>query len=174
MKKNSKPNFSVVSRGEVLSGMRQAKDRTEQKKIFADLCCCSEEDIEEIIKEEEMKSYWSEEQVNTLIRMVEENTPYAVIGARFGKTTNQIATKVYDLRKKGKISSPQIVSGKLAEASITPIDKNTAPGELEYYKERCLVLEAALEHKLRELAYERQSNAELRILARMIGRAVEI
>lgn len=175
MKKNTNPDFSVISRGEIIIGMQQAKDPVAQKKIYADICCCTEAAIEHIIEEDRMKKTWTEEQIKELCKMVAENIPYSKIAEHFGKNASQVATKVHDLRKHGVLPHPK-TNAYCGEqnAAPTPIEQNAAPGELEYYKERCAALEVALECKINELLTERTKSAELRILAGMIGRAAQI
>lgn len=177
MKKNKNPDFSVISRGEIITGMRQAKDPKAQKEIYAELCCCDPDCIDEILTEEKMKTTWTDEQIEELKNLVESGHTNAYIAKHFSKTPNQITMKIYDLRKKGILPPAKKLeySAYVPEKDIkpAPLEKGVDDEELKYWQERCAVAEAALERKIKELFYERESTTQLRILAKMIARATE-
>lgn len=177
MMKKQNPDFSVISRGEIITGMRQAKDPKAQKEIYADLCCCDPDCIDKILTEEKMKTTWTDEQIEELKNLIESGHTNAYIAKHFSKTPNQIAMKIYDLRKKGIL--PPAKKFEYApydpekEIIPAPLETGVDDEELKYWQERCAVAEAALERKIKELFYERESTAQLRILANMIAKATE-
>lgn len=193
------PNFSVISRDEVISGMRTAKNAKQQKKIFADLCSCTVADIDKIIKEEEMKSFYTLKEIEYIKQAVQEGKTNREIAEHLGREYRSIEQKIYLMRKSGEIPPPRRRDSYTAQASAAsevriirpagPIEspnpeqassETTVPavsapeGELEFYKAQLAVAEAALEKRTKELFAERVANAELRILAQMIAKAVEV
>jgi len=48
---SDKPDFSCMSRKDIVISMREAKNPKKQKKILAELCCCTVAGIEKVLKE---------------------------------------------------------------------------------------------------------------------------
>lgn len=193
------PNFSVISRGEVIAGMKTAKNSKLQKKIFADLCSCTVADIEKILKEDEMANFFTTADIEYIKQAVEEGKTNREIGDHLGRDYRSIEQKIYLMRKSGEIPPPRRRDSYTAQApaasevriirpagpiespnpeqasSETTVPAVSAPeGELEFYKAQLAVAEAALEKRTKELFAERVANAELRILAQMIAKVVEV
>lgn len=164
------PDFSVISREEIVVGVRQARNAKEQKKIYADLCCCSIAQIENILLEDEMAKHWTDSEIEQLKVLLENDNDYETIARHFpGRDARAIGAKVRDLYQKG------ILEHRNKQKPIGP-GKNRTPDEAEikYWQDRCAVAEAALEKRIKELAALETANAELRILAKMIGKAAEV
>lgn len=157
--------------------MRQAKDPKAQKEIYAELCCCDPDCIDKILTEEKMKTTWTDEQIEELKNLIESGHTNDYIAKHFQKTHEQIAMKIYNLRKKGILAPAKKFEYTPYDAEKefkpAPLKTGVDEGELEYWQERCAVADAALERKIKELFYERESTAQLRILAKMIARATE-
>ena len=185
------PNFSVISREEVIIGMRQAKNSKRQKKIFADLCSCTVSDIENIIKEDQMANFYTLKEIEYIKQSVEEGKTNREIAEHLGRDYRSIEQKIYLLRKSGEIAAPRRKGAynaqetKASEVRIIRPAGSDEPNqvrtndvetenELAFYKEQLAIAEAALEKRTKELFTERVANAELRILAKMIAKAADI
>lgn len=183
------PNFSVISRAEVIAGMKTAKNSKLQKKIFADLCSCTVADIEKILKEDEMANFFTAADIEYIKQAVEEGKTNREIGDHLGRDYRSIEQKIYMLRKQGEMPSPRRRNAYTAQAPAAsevriirpagPIESPTtqdpeAEHSIEYYKSQLAAAETALKNVTEELLKERAAHAELRILAQMIAKAAAI
>ena len=132
-----------------------------------------------------MKNSYSAEENNLIISMVAECKSNREIAEKLKRTYPAITQKIFELRSLGHIPPVNRNKYTMCAPSEYPlatenpetssgIALDEIPGEVEFYKEQLAVAEAALEKRTRELFIERQSNAELRILARMIAKAVDV
>lgn len=178
------PNFTVISRSEVIEGMKHAKNSKLQKKIFADLCCCSVKDIERIIKEDQMANFFTTADIEYIKQAVEEGKTTREIGEHLGRDYRSIEQKIYMLRKQGEMPSPRRRNAYTAQAPaasevriIRPADKSSEPqqstssSEIEIYKKQLAAAEAALSNAVQELKKERM---EMQVLVKLLSKVVNV
>ena len=179
-----KPNFTVISRSEVIEGMKHAKNSKLQKKIFADLCCCSVKDIERIIKEDQMANCYSAADLDYIKKAVANGVPNREIAETLGRATKSIEQKIYTMRLSGEIPRTRRRDTYTAQQTVAsevrivrPADKIAEPwqstdsAEIEFYKKQLAAAEAALSTAVQELKKERM---EMQVLVKLLSKVVNV
>ena len=176
------PNFSVISRSEVIEGMKHAKNSKLQKRIFADLCCCSVKDIERIIKEDQMANCYSAADIDYIKKAVADGVPNRDIASKLGREIRSVEQKIYNMRLSGEIPRTRRRDTYTAQQTaasevriVRPADKiaeqSTASAEIEFYKKQLAAAEAALSNAIQELKKERM---EMQVLVKLLSKAVNV
>ena len=178
------PNFSVISRSEVIEGMKHAKNSKLQKRIFADLCCCSVKDIERIIKEDQMANCYSAADIDYIKKAVANGVPNREIASKLGRETRSVEQKIYNMRLSGEIPRTRRRDTYTAQQTaasevriVRPADKIAEPrqstdsAEIEFYKKQLAAAEAALSNAVQELKKERM---EMQVLVKLLSKAVNV
>lgn len=183
------PNFTVISRGEIIAGMRLAKNAKAQKKIFAELCNCTIADIEQILKEDELMNRWTEKDIAVLYELIKEGKSRTEIAEHFGRDEKSVENKIYDLRRKGILQYPpkdkytiQKPKKDPSKAAHTPhVSQPTQPdlqkvrneSDIAFFRVRCEALEKELVAKNAEILRLQKENASMLITLDIIERIVK-
>ncbi len=96
-------DFSVISKREIIDGVKNAVSPNKQKKIYAQICLCTVEEIDQIIEEDLMANEWTQSDVDQLIKLIAQKKSYEEISVILVRSKNAVQQKVKDLKAKGLI-----------------------------------------------------------------------
>lgn len=143
--------MAAYQREEIVQMYKEAADKNKQIKILAQLNCCSEAEILNILaetgvisgvkpskmqkkqvdKRRSERGKWTEERLEELQRFIDEGLTYEEIGERLGDSEHSIANAVYNYKLRGIGSNASKKKADVVEAAA----KSPAPKEANEPKE---------------------------------------
>jgi hypothetical protein len=146
---------AAYQREEIVQMYKEAADKNKQIKILAQLNCCSEAEILNILaeagaisgvkpskmqkkqvdKRRSERGKWTEERLEQLQRFIDEGLTYEEIGERLGDSEDSIANAVYNYKLRGIGSNASKKKADVVYDVVEAAAKSPAPKEANEPKE---------------------------------------